>query len=443
MPLTNTRVRRNLVWPRLTPEVASLVAIGVLALVVRCTLVLLTRHSFALVNDGADYSRLATSLAAGHGFGSSHVAPGGGPTALRPPAYPLLLAALYLIVGTHVLAARLLGAVLGSIAGVLVALLIGQLGGSPRRILAGGLIAGILPSMVIASGSVMSEPLFVPLSLGAMSCALAFRHSGRAGWLALAGLLLGLATLTRPIGAVLVIPAALCAYGGPGPRRRVSAGLLGAALAILPCAAWEVRDVVVMHHVIPLTTQDGYFLAGTYNATSAHFPGQPGVWIVPVQDPVMARLFRAHPHAQEVRLNNLFNRAARDYATAHPAYIATVVAYNFLRLFDLAGLAFARAATYGEYGYQSSAGLAEFVSILALLALAIVGALRGGLRGWPAGLWLVPVLLLVVTLPTRANPRFRAPIDPYLVIIASAALVPPRSAPGGSPSLIARASSVR
>jgi hypothetical protein len=276
-----------------------------------------------------------------------------------------------------------------------------------------------------------------------MSCALAFRHSGRAGWLALAGLLLGLATLTRPIGAVLVIPAALCAYGGPGPRRRVSAGLLGAALAILPCAAWEVRDVVVMHHVIPLTTQDGYFLAGTYNATSAHFPGQPGVWIVPVQDPVMARLFRAHPHAQEVRLNNLFNRAARDYATAHPAYIATVVAYNFLRLFDLAGLAFARAATYGEYGYQSSAGLAEFVSTLALLALAIVGALRGGLRGWPAGLWLVPVLLLVVTLPTRANPRFRAPIDPYLVIIASAALVPPRSAPGGSPSLIARASSVR
>lgn len=418
-------------WARLTPDVGLLVAIGVLALLVRCSFVLLTRHSFALVNDGADYSRLATSLATGHGFGNSHVAPGGGPTALRPPAYPLLLAAVYLIGGTHLLPARLLGAVLGSIVPVLVTVLIMQLGGSRRRTLVGGLIAAVIPSMVLASGSVMSEPLFVPLSLAVPTCALAFRRSGRPAWLALAGLLLGLATLTRPIGAVLVIPAALCAYGGPGPRRRAAAGLLAAALAIAPCAAWEIRNMVVMHHVIPLTTQDGYFLAGTYNATSAHFPGQPGVWIVATQDPAMARLLSAHPHAQEVALNDLFSRAARDYATAHPSYVVSVVAHNLLRLFDLAGLSFSRAATYGEYGYQSPTGLAEYVSTLALLALAIIGALRGGLRGWPVGVWLVPVLLLVVTLPTRANPRFRAPIDPYLVVVASAALAPPHRQPAG------------
>jgi hypothetical protein len=34
--------------------------------------------------------------------------------------------------------------------------------------------------------------------------------------------------------------------------------------------------------------------------------------------------------------------------------------------------------------------------------------------------WLVPLLLLAVTLPTHANPRFRAPLDPVLVVFASA-----------------------
>lgn len=75
-----------------------------------------------------------------------------------------------------------------------------------------------------------------------------------------------------------------------------------------------------------------------------------------------------------------------------------------------------------KYGYSSTVGSVEYASTLALLALAALGLLAGALRRWPAGLWLAPVLLALVTLPTRGNPRFRAPIDPYLVLIASAAL---------------------
>ena len=81
-------------------------------------------------------------------------------------------------------------------------------------------------------------------------------------------------------------------------------------------------------------------------------------------------------------------------------------------------------------------GAADYFSTLVILALAVLGFARGGLRGWPAGAWLAPLLLLVVTLPTRANPRFRAPIDPYLIALASAAFV--GWARGGARSLSLR-----
>lgn len=410
----------------------ALLGIGLLALAVRVAVVLLTRHSFLLINDAADYSRLGASLASGHGFGVTHVAPGGGPTALRPPAFPLLVAAVYWLLGTHVLAARLVGAALGAVTAVLVAVLVGQLAGDRRQALTAGVLSAVFPPMVIASTSVMSEGLFVPLSLGVMVCALAYRQGGGARWLALSGLLLGLATLTRPIGAVLLVPVAVLVFTRARRPGRARAAIAAAALALAPCVAWEIRDVVVLHHVIPLTTQDGYFLAGTYNASSAHDRDQPGIWIVPTQDPATARLVAAHPRADEVRLNHLLQRSALDYLSDHPGYLATVLAYNFLRTFDLTSLSFEQAAIRGEYGYGSAAGTAEFVSTLAILVLALVGVARGALRRWPVGVWIAPLLLLAVTLPTRGNPRFRAPVDPYLVAIASGAFAPARRRPEGA-----------
>ena len=107
------------------------------------------------------------------------MAPGGGPTALRPPAFPLLLGGVYFVVGVHITAARLAAAVLGAVAAVLVAVLINQLSGDLRRSMVGGVLAAVYPPMVIASTSVMSEGLFVPLSLGVMAAALAHRRDGR------------------------------------------------------------------------------------------------------------------------------------------------------------------------------------------------------------------------------------------------------------------------
>src|SRR5665213_2611910 len=93
---------------RPVPEVVILAV----AVLVRVAWLVANGH-LALANDPADYQRLAVSLAGGHGFGTTVVAPGGGPTAFRPPLWPVFLAGLYWLVGGHLLVARAVEVVLG------------------------------------------------------------------------------------------------------------------------------------------------------------------------------------------------------------------------------------------------------------------------------------------------------------------------------------------
>lgn len=75
----------------------------VLSLLVR--LMWLTLVPFALRNDASEYDRLAMNLASTGSFGPSAYA-AIGETALRPPAYPTLLAGVYKVLGHHVIAGR-------------------------------------------------------------------------------------------------------------------------------------------------------------------------------------------------------------------------------------------------------------------------------------------------------------------------------------------------
>src|SRR2546430_12905170 len=58
-----------------------------IALVLRVALVALTWHT-PVTLDPSDFSRTAASVAHGHGYPATNRAPGGGPSAFRPPGYP-------------------------------------------------------------------------------------------------------------------------------------------------------------------------------------------------------------------------------------------------------------------------------------------------------------------------------------------------------------------
>jgi hypothetical protein len=57
-------------------------------------------------------------------------------------------------------------------------------------------------------------------------------------------------------------------------------------------------------------------------------------------------------------------------------------------------------------------------------ALAAVGLFTREARRAPQWLWAIPILLaLSVILVNAETPRFRSPIDPYLIMLAACALV--------------------
>lgn len=259
----------------------------VVAFVVRLAAIVATPH-LGLAADAHDYDRHAQSIATGHGFPTSSVDARGGATAIRPPAFPYLLAAAYAVVGHHVLAGRILEGALGIVVVALIALISKELWGPAAGVLAAG-FAALFPPLVVDGLTLMTEPLFITLELAAVLAILRWRgpHGGRI-WLISAGVLVGLSMLTRSNGDLLLIPLAFTANRG-GSWRSVSSYqapailLACAALVVLP---WTIRNAVELKSFVPVSDQDGYTLAGTYNATSRAHAAR---WIVATQDPAIAK----------------------------------------------------------------------------------------------------------------------------------------------------------
>ena len=168
------------------------------ALAIRVGFVLATPH-YALIHDALDYQRHAVSIADGHGFALSY----GRPTAFRPPAYPIFLAAVYARRPARTSSgARIANAFVGTGIVALIGLIAFQLWGRRVALVALALGAVYIP-LILVGQSIMSEPLFVLCLLGAIACVL---HSKRWPWVVAAGVLMGLAILGRANAIILLLP---------------------------------------------------------------------------------------------------------------------------------------------------------------------------------------------------------------------------------------------
>ncbi|HEY7622725.1 MAG TPA: hypothetical protein VH834_23330, partial [Solirubrobacteraceae bacterium] len=115
--------------------------------------------------------------------------------------------------------------------------------------------------------------------------------------------------------------------------------------------------------------------------------------------------------------------AALRYAEHHPTYVAEVVFWDTVRALDLAGLRWSRhtASTISIGPRWADAGVVTF---WLFAALAIAGALTSRARRMPLYVAAVPILLyLGVVFFVFETPRYRTGIDPFIVMLASVALV--------------------
>jgi 4-amino-4-deoxy-L-arabinose transferase-like glycosyltransferase len=375
------------------------------ALAIRVAVVLLTPN-YVLVHDAIDYDNHAWSIASGHGFALSY----GRETAFRPPAYPYFLAGVYLVFGRSLEAARIANAFVGTGIVALIGVLALQLWGRRVALIAMALGAVYVP-LILVGQSVMSEPLFVLCMLGSLAAVLR-------RWAVVAGVLMGLAILGRANALILLLPLAWAVWRY-GSWRTVVALFVAAGLTVLP---WTIRNAVELHHFVPVSTQFGSALAGTYNSDAMNDRENPASWrsLKRVRD--YQDIFSRVRTTNEAVLEKELRSASVAFIKDHPAYVLTVAYWTTRRMLDLASLDWSihTASTISVGRFWGVVGVICFW-VFALLA--IVGAFTARAREAPLWFWSVPLLMyLGVVFLVVETPRYRSAIDPFVVLLAALAL---------------------
>jgi 4-amino-4-deoxy-L-arabinose transferase-like glycosyltransferase len=387
----------------------------VLALAVRVAYVLHTQNFVARV-DAQSYDYLAATLAKGHGWGY-------GSSAYRPPAYPIFLAGIYLLVGIpHGVwtDARLVEAFFATLTAGLIGVMAWQLAGRVAALISLAIAALYVP-LVMVGVSLMTESLFVLLVLAATNCALRARVAEhRNWWIVAAGVFTGFAALTRGNGIILGLALALAVWCGR-PRwswRSVLAPVLLLAVMSLTIMPWTIRNASAQHAFVPVTTELGSTLGGTYNDNAARHR-----FIWEIGGYGNYKSIKDNKHLTEAQRNSRLISAVVRYIGKHPQYLPEAMFWNTMRLLDLQGRRVSRMTAYADTFATAAFADIGVVNFWIVGALAIAGAFTLAARRVPRSFWSIPVLLWLSIAPvTTGTPRFRAALDPFVIVLAAFAI---------------------
>jgi 4-amino-4-deoxy-L-arabinose transferase-like glycosyltransferase len=391
---------------------ARLAVLGAAALALRLAVVAVT-PTYRPLHDDASYVRVARwLLIAGHYPG--HHLPGRGweVSAYRPPGWPAALWATFRVFGQDILVARLLTAGLGAVAVVLVALLAGRLFG-PRAEVATGALGVVSPLWLAVDATLESEALFIALVAAAACLALEVRRSGRPAPLVAAGVLAGLAALTRTNG-LLVVPAiALLARPPGGDAARLAIPLVAATLVVAP---WTVRNAHEVHAFVPVSTETGNTLAGVYNPVSLRHGAR---WLEPRRTGAYRAVYRRY--GASAAGDAALTAAVGRWVARHPRAVAEVGAIDGARLLGLAGGPGWASFSLRTMSLGGAGGLVVWGGVLVLTLLAAAGAWLTRGRDVPGGVWLLAAALLVPAALINGELRLGAPAEIVLLPLAGAA----------------------
>jgi len=367
------------------------VAIFLLSLAVRLAYVTVFTAEH-LESDAIDYDTIGWNLAQGNGYTNR----AGEPTAFRPPMYPLFLAGVYYVAGHNLDWVRWIQALLGAGTCVLACLTARQLYDDGRAKLA-GLLCALYPPLIIPTSAILTEVLFM-FWLGLAVYGI-ISKSG-IGWRFVSGLVLGMALMTRSI-LVFFLPFLIGWFILVRERRALvstSAVLGGVLLVVLP---WTIRNYSHFGAFVPLTTNGGHSFFDSYVLSPKGFGCS-----------AASLAWEDYSHLRdEVSRSRYLNRKTLEYIMDNPLAVAKLTALKALFLI------------YPFDGYRHAVSLGSKYNIFwgILLAFSTLG-LAVSWRGADSIMRLVFLLLLsfiVGMLVFHAIPRYRLPIEPFLICFAA------------------------
>ena len=140
-------------------------------------------------------------------------------------------------------------------------------------------------------------------------------------------------------------------------------------LALLTVSPWTIRNAVVFDRFIPVSTQLGSALAGTYNEQARADKENPASWRSIGHVPSYRELYARLTVIPEPEVEDILSERSKDFIREHPEYVGKVALWTTLRTFELGGLDWSRhtAGTISVAPGWANAGVFCFW-IFALLA---------------------------------------------------------------------------
>ncbi len=372
-----------------------------------------------LFSDPEDYHNCAVGLLQGQGMSQEGIY-----RAYRPPLYPLFLATIYFAAGPNERTVYYVQAILGAVSCGLLALLVqrliheGDIHG-PRwwPPLLAGLGLALFGQHVFFVGVLMTEVLFVFLLLIWLLCLTCSMKLDKRFIIA-AGVLHGLLALCRPVSlAYLPVPIIYLFLSGKNqaaeraPTVRWIGVFLYCAMMVLTILPWTLRNALVLGRFVPISTNGGV------NFYIGNHPGY-GYWSTGQKEAI-----RAATDLDEVDEQALFYQEGLRFIRSEPTQAMKNAVLKFRYLFSQVP-----PWPWGERGIQvrferlwplTFVGWGYILGVLTLLSLPwlCMGRHRSLLP-------LVGVLLCHVgsVLIFFARTRFRLPMDPILLVLATGVL---------------------
>lgn len=406
----------------------SCVVVFALALVLRLVSLVQLRDTPVarfLIGDGEGYDAWARRIAGGQWVGSESF--------YQAPLYPYALGAIYRVLGPEPGAARLMQALGGSLACVILLLAGRRFFGSLRAGVAAGVLLAAYPPAIFFDGLIQKSSLDVLLTCLVLALASHLAASmgrrARMGWSVALGLALALLTLTRENALALLPVLAAWAWwtsrASPRAERFLAAGALvvGLAAGLTPAVIHNAAAGGEFH----LTTAQmgpNLYIGNNPNAVGSYMPLRPG------RGTVGAERADATALAQEAlgrpltpaQVNAYWTHQAWRFIVEQPRQWVRLMGRKMLLLVhrvEIADTDDQYTCAAWSWPLRLGYGL-HFGAILALAAAGCVVAGRAVGRSWVIAATVLVYGASVVAFYVVA--RYRLPLAPPLMLLAGAGI---------------------
>ena len=410
---------------------SMLPAIGIFcfALLIRVIYNNTVAHNYYPLHDSAFYHTIGLHLLNEHCFCLEPYIS----TAYRAPLWPFIIAGISTVLGPNDYFARVFLSLIGSGTCVLIYLFARDLFGWRIGVLA-GVVAAIYPELYIYDGWLYTESLFTFLLLAVCYVLYRLQRAPQGNWRLwiTCGVLLGLLSLTRPNGIIVIglfiVWAIIMVWQKLLSWRPAAKGVLATTLiALVFIVPWTARNYLVSHTFIPVATGDGTVLLGAYNDEVLKTPAFAGSWINPLKSrPDVTKpfpLYTCTPPCEVVR-ESVYKDAALQWMRDHISIMPHLLLSHFVNMWQ-PDTHEADLPTDRFPNQRSTQLVLEMMKTFPIVIF-ILAALGFTVTLWRWRELLFIYLMIVLTIAQGiifyGSARFRAPIEPMLILLAAGAI---------------------